>query len=74
MIDLSSSQVSGFSPQPSPHAEAIELLSKQLLVWYKQIGQFNVGDFSDRDARAKNLRKRCHAIEQSIKTLNGEIS
>ena len=57
------------NPTTSPHIEAINLLSRQLLTWFKQIQELDHGDFPDGKTRAANLRKRCHAIEASIKVL-----
>lgn len=66
MIDLT---INNQQSQTAPHSEAVELLSKQLLTWFKQIRELDAGDFPDRAARSAALRKKCQAVEQSIKEL-----
>lgn len=52
----------------NPHQEAIDILSKQLVWWYKQIQELTDAE----PDRAKNLRYRCKNVRNSINTLQAQ--
>jgi hypothetical protein len=66
------SEIGNRKSEISAHAEAVEVLSTQVLFWYKQIADLNHSDLPDRAKRAAYLRDKCHAVEKSMKNLEGK--
>lgn len=64
------------------HDRAIDLLSQQLLRWYKQIQEMRAQNLQDAVARETQTRAMCHEVEESVaaleelqpKTLRGQES
>lgn len=53
----------------NPNRTAMDVLNKQLIIWYRQIEELGRSDFADRSGRVNALRRKCSAVTLSVKCL-----
>jgi len=51
------------------HELAVDILSQQILTWYKQAGEFDASNYPDRVKRAADCRAKAREVEKSIQFL-----
>lgn len=57
------------SAESMAHGEAIDILSREVCMWFKQIHELEHDNLPDGHGRANALRKKAHEVQKTIKEL-----